>query len=332
MPRPLRILLVEDDADDVLLFQRRCPPEFVVEPIAEAGAALVRLRRGAVDLCFTDYRLGGGSGLELIQSARAEGLRTPFVVITGQDVETLGENALLAGATDFLPKDALSPATLHRVARWALIRRHVENRHEDAPREELLRRLFGQPPSPAALGPFAGQEPELRRIVYASQARRLFTQPELLALCAGFATANARSNVTGVLVQAGNCFVQALEGSEQTLEVLIRRIRADPRHGDMAIIVDQRIERRAFLQWSMGCFLLHLRYELSPSHWLRVLADCNRLLEADGASRDSLAALIRSLPDLLARTAATGGDAAQSIRMRSPLPLVSDSTRTGLPR
>ena len=123
MSKPLRILLVEDDADDALLFQRRSPPTFRVQHVTQADEALVVLRSQGCDVCFTDYRLGAGTGLELVRRARSEGLRVPLVVVTGQDVEALGENALLAGATDFVPKDDLSTATLERVARWALIRR-----------------------------------------------------------------------------------------------------------------------------------------------------------------------------------------------------------------
>lgn len=128
MTPALRILLVEDDAEDALLFGKRLPAGFRLVHVREADLALSLLRGGGCDVCFTDYRLGADTGLELVRQVRAEGLNVPMVVITGQDIESLGENALLAGATDFLPKDDLCAASIQRVARWAMIRRIVENR------------------------------------------------------------------------------------------------------------------------------------------------------------------------------------------------------------
>ena len=133
MNRPLQVLLVEDDAEDALLFMRRCPSSFRIRHVTSVGEALQALHVGGIDVCFTDYRLGLDTGLELVRDIRANGLRLPVVVITGQDVELLGENALIAGATDFVPKDGLDTASIERVTRWALIRRHVENRGLGAP-------------------------------------------------------------------------------------------------------------------------------------------------------------------------------------------------------
>lgn len=128
MTPALRILLVEDDAEDALLFGKRLPAGFRLVHVRETELAMSILRGAGCDVCFTDYRLGADTGLELVRQVRAEGLNVPMVVITGQDIESLGENALLAGATDFLPKDDLCAASIQRVARWAMIRRLVENR------------------------------------------------------------------------------------------------------------------------------------------------------------------------------------------------------------
>lgn len=300
MKRALRILLVEDDPEDALLFRHRCPPDFIVEQVADRESALLRLRQGGIDLCFTDFRLGADSGLGLVQSARREGLRTPLVMITGDDQEALGENALLAGATDFLAKAELHPATLRRAARWALIRRHVESRRDEQSAQDLLDQLLSEEeiPPPALV---ASATETLRQVVYASQARRAGSAPELLRLCADFSARNARIGVTGLLVQAGNCFLQVLEGEDAAVTLLLERIRRDARHSEMAIILDQAVRGRAFPQWSMGCLHLHRRYEISRGNWMNVLSGCNQLLQGGRVTRDRLALLIRGLPELLAR-------------------------------
>lgn len=303
MAKPLSILLVEDDAEDALLFKRRCPARAQLTHVLDVAAALELLRQGSIDICFTDYQLAAASGLDLIRKARNEGLRVPMVVITGQEVESLGENALLAGATDFVPKDDLDAAVIERVARWALIRRHVENRREDSLSEEAVLQLLGRPPVPAVLDVSASAE-ELRRVVYMSQSRRAFTQLELLGLCAGFAAANARCQITGVLVLAGNCFLQVIEGSPQAIEVLLRRIQTDPRHSDMSLLADEPTRRRSFAQWNMGCVYLHVRYEMSAGRWQNVLTELGQSLCTGKDRRTELTQVIRSLPDVLGRLAA----------------------------
>ena len=304
MRTPLKILLIEDDAEDALLFQRRCPSGFRVHHVTAPSAALAALRTAVFDMCFTDYRLGAETGLGFVRAARADGLRIPIVVMTGHELESLGENALLSGATDFVPKDDLDTATIERVARWSLIRRHVENRREDAVSDELVEQLLGRAPvagtAPAAV---PGLAPEsIRRVSYLSSARRSFSHSELMLLCGGFAAANAACHITGVLIHLGDRFMQVIEGEHTAVEVLLRRIERDPRHGDMAIMSDEQQSRRVFAQWNMGCVHVGERYELSPTQWEDVCARSQRLLSDTASTREGIGRLICSLPGLLLRS------------------------------
>lgn len=307
MSKSLRILVVEDDPEDALLFKRRCPSDYQVQHVTNEATALETLRHGGIDICFTDYRLGPDNGLDLVRAARTEGLRVPIVVITGQDLEALGENALLAGATDFVPKECLDTTTISRITRWALIRRHVENQREDALTEEGLGQLMGHAPKSQSskLPSNDDSARALRRVLYLSQARRTFSQQEMLILCSGFAAANARTHVTGVLVSAGNRFMQVMEGEHTVIESLLQRISRDARHGDMAVALDEAVSTRIFSHWNMGSLYLHERYDSSSANWLSVQAKVNRLLSADGITRDSVSQLIRELPVLLGRAAST---------------------------
>lgn len=304
MRKPLRLLLVEDDAEDALLFRRRCPPEFHVHHVIAPGPALAALLASAFDVCFADYRLGAETGLGLVRTARDQGLRIPFVVMTGQDIESLGENALLSGATDFVPKDDLDTATIDRVARWSLIRRHVENRREDALSQTRVAQLLGRAPSAgAASDAIPGRAPEiLRRVLYLSCARRSFTHAELMLLCSGFAAANARCHITGVLVHVGDRFMQVIEGEHTAVETVLRRIERDPRHGDMTVVFDEPVSQRAFAQWNMGYMQCGERYELSPSQWAGVSAQARRVLGDAPSTRESIGRLIHGLPVLLQRS------------------------------
>ena len=306
MSRSLRILLVEDDDEDALLFQRRSPTNFRVQHVSDAASALQVLRGGGIDVCFSDYQLGAGTGLELVRDARAEQLRLPIIVITGQDIESLGENALLAGATDFLPKDDLSSDALARVARWSLIRRHVENRREDNASESTVRLMMGAPPPQSAHGSLSSgnRSQNLRRLLYLSQARITYSQPELLVLCSQFAAANARTHVTGVLLCVGNRFMQVIEGEHAVVDVLMQRIERDPRHGELAVVLDEPVSERLFVQWNMGALHLGESFESSAAQWPNLVRQAHRLLETQGMTRDSISALIHVLPEWLSRASA----------------------------
>lgn len=303
MPKPMNLLLVEDDIEDALLFQRRCPANFHVRHVTTIELALAAIRSGDCDVCFTDYRLGSVSGLDLIRIARSEGSRLPIIVITGQDLESLAENALLAGATDFVPKDDIDTATIQRLARWSLIRRHVENQHEDATNLAAITQLMGQTPTPAASMAVtdAVSGGSLRRVLYLSRSRQQHSQQELMLLCSRFATANARTHITGVLIYSGQCFMQVIEGSAEAVEVLLEQIERDARHYDMAVMTDESAGHRLFKDWNMGCLHIGKKSELSPMQWTGVHQQISRLANADSTSRDNIAQMLRVLPGLLGR-------------------------------
>lgn len=114
----LRILLVEDSADDA---------ELLAIELADAGieaewqrvdreAALATvLAEGGFDLVVSDLSLPGFDGVEALQRVRAAAPGLPFVFCSGAPVESLAaEAALMAGADGYVCKDALAqmPVTI----------------------------------------------------------------------------------------------------------------------------------------------------------------------------------------------------------------------------
>jgi CheY-like chemotaxis protein len=247
--RSLRILLLEDDPEDAILFQKHCRARLTIHHVTTTAQAMAALQEGRFDACFVDYQLGAESGLDFVRAARGRGIGLPLIVVTGLQIEVLGENALLAGATDFITKEELDGDTIERTLRWALIRRHVEVRRDDLANASIVSSLMGREPA-AVLDPSRAKA--LRRVLYVSVATRAFTGAELLPMCSKFAAANARLGVTGALAYAGERFFQAIEGPAEAVEVLLRRIEADPRHGQMHVVLEEPAGRRLFDEWNMG--------------------------------------------------------------------------------
>jgi signal transduction histidine kinase len=127
--RPLRVLLVEDDDDDYLLtrdlFDELGPDVYHVDRVATFEDAVEALGQCEHEVYLFDYRLGGRTGLELLQQARSSGCAAPIIMLTGQRERELDELALEQGADDFLIKDRLDAATLDRSLRYALAQRRM---------------------------------------------------------------------------------------------------------------------------------------------------------------------------------------------------------------
>jgi PAS domain S-box-containing protein len=121
----IRVLLVDDDADDHVivrdLLRKLTAPSCVLEwcDSYEKGLAAIVERRH--DLYFIDYRLGAGTGPELLKEAHGESL-PPAVLMTSHENPEIEVEAAAAGFVDYLVKDQLTVPTLRRAIRYALAR------------------------------------------------------------------------------------------------------------------------------------------------------------------------------------------------------------------
>lgn len=62
---------------------------------------------------------------------------------------------------------------------------------------------------------------------------------------------NRRRGLTGALLACEGCFVQALEGSPESVSAAFGQISTDARHYDIRIIKSDRTDRREFDGWAM---------------------------------------------------------------------------------
>lgn len=125
----VRVLLIEDDADDALLVRdwlaESETANFNVEWVTTYQVALESLARGQHDVYLVDYRLGAHSGVEFVRTAIAQGCSAPMILLTGVASRTVDLEAMDAGAADFLAKAQLSGDLLERSIRYALEHKRV---------------------------------------------------------------------------------------------------------------------------------------------------------------------------------------------------------------
>jgi DNA-binding response OmpR family regulator len=117
-----RVLLVEDDASLARTVVEGLSDEgFAVGHAADGDAAREALRAGGWDLVILDWWLPGADGLEVLESHRREGGRTPVLFLTARDAVSDRVRGLDGGADDYLCKPFAFEELLARAR--ALIRR-----------------------------------------------------------------------------------------------------------------------------------------------------------------------------------------------------------------
>jgi signal transduction histidine kinase len=123
---PIRVLLVEDDAEDYILTQKILNDNgratFELTWVKSYEAAMEALR-GSYDVCLVDYHLGAESGVTLIERAIAEGFCGPMILLTGVGDHDIDVEAMKAGAADYLVKDQVTPQLMERVIRHSMERK-----------------------------------------------------------------------------------------------------------------------------------------------------------------------------------------------------------------
>ena len=94
-------------------------------------------------------------------------------------------------------------------------------------------------------------------LVYVSRANSHYGQAELIQLLEQARDNNAHNGITGLLLYDNKgTFIQALEGDEQQIDALFKKIQQDPRHSRVNRVSKKSIQSRSFADWQMGFKLI----------------------------------------------------------------------------
>ena len=94
------------------------------------------------------------------------------------------------------------------------------------------------------------------RLIYVSQAASPLTGTLTASILRTAHAWNTEHQVTGVLCQGQDKFLQVLEGERGKVTSLYARIHADPRHKNLELIHCESIVERRYGEWSMAHVLL----------------------------------------------------------------------------
>jgi PAS domain S-box-containing protein len=128
-PRALKVLLVEDNPDHVLLTRTRLAMTrgvWELESAETLAQALTRLQKGGVDAVLLDLVLPDARGIEAVDRMCSEFPDVPVVCLTSFADEAMGMVAVRRGAQDYLVKTQVERFTLDRSLRYAIERARAE--------------------------------------------------------------------------------------------------------------------------------------------------------------------------------------------------------------
>ena len=140
-PVHIQVLLVEDDDGDALLVE-----ELLLDAAAPVTAVRARSLAGATPLppgiscVLLDLGLPDARGLDGVRWLHEHLPSVAVVVLTGLADEHLGAAAVRAGAQDYLVKGHVDGQMLHRVIRYAVERRSLEETQRQLQEAQIIAR------------------------------------------------------------------------------------------------------------------------------------------------------------------------------------------------
>jgi len=130
-PRIVRLLLVEDNADDQelvrLMLRKAADVVFEIEAVTRLADAVTQLATRRFDALLVDLSLPDSRNIDTIRELRETSPDLPLIALTGRDDVQTELAALAIGAQDYLIKGRDDARILMRAIRHAIERKRLEN-------------------------------------------------------------------------------------------------------------------------------------------------------------------------------------------------------------
>lgn len=94
----------------------------------------------------------------------------------------------------------------------------------------------------------------MRQVIYRSSTTAESGQAsdDIAAIIQDASARNGLEGITGLLYAEEDSFLQVIEGHDDSVEDLLDRLEADPRHRAIRILTDRQIAEREFGDWTMA--------------------------------------------------------------------------------
>jgi len=144
---PTRVLLIEDNPDDVRLVERILESSdrpYVVTAVERVDESVPLLDADEVDLVLLDLGLPDSAGLESFDRLRAQAPDVPVIILTGESNLATAREAVRRGAQDYLVKGQLEGNLLIHAVRYAAERHAFYQELEELSLRDPLTGLYNR--------------------------------------------------------------------------------------------------------------------------------------------------------------------------------------------
>ena len=108
----LKILIIDDDKVDSTTICRSISQSGIVaevDSVFSANEGIEKIKSLKYDLIFLDYLMPDTDGISFLKKIRDLDIETPVIFVTSQGDEKIASQAILSGASDYIPKTLLTP-------------------------------------------------------------------------------------------------------------------------------------------------------------------------------------------------------------------------------
>jgi signal transduction histidine kinase/response regulator of citrate/malate metabolism len=119
----LKILIIDDDKVDTVTIIRSISHSGIIADVESAFSArdgIEKIKSVNYDLIFLDYMMPDSDGISFLKKLRDLDIETPVIFVTSQGDEKIASQAILGGASDYIPKTLLTPDGVSQSIRNAL--------------------------------------------------------------------------------------------------------------------------------------------------------------------------------------------------------------------
>ncbi|MFV8466127.1 response regulator [Flavobacterium sp. LB1P62] len=119
----LKILIIDDDKVDSITIIRSISHSGIIADVETAFSAkegIEKIKSFPYDLIFLDYMMPDSDGISFLKKLRDIGIETPVIFVTSQGDEKIASQAILGGASDYIPKTLLTPDGISQSIRNAI--------------------------------------------------------------------------------------------------------------------------------------------------------------------------------------------------------------------
>jgi signal transduction histidine kinase len=127
--KTIRVLLIEDNPGDAALVREMLrdiePEAFAVKIASRLDGGIGFLQGEDFDIVVLDLNLPDSQGLATFDNTQAANPDLPIILLTGLEDEQMAEEAVKAGAQDYLVKGQIESKLLDRAIRYAIERKRI---------------------------------------------------------------------------------------------------------------------------------------------------------------------------------------------------------------